>query len=37
MNNKIYCCYSINQRNYLYKNGQKYVLEALNQNNKKLF
>ena len=37
MNNKIYCCYSINQRNYLYDNGQKYILAALNPNSKKLF
>lgn len=37
MNNKIYCCYSINQRNYLYDNGQIYILAALNPNSKKLF
>ena len=34
---KLYCCYSINLRNYLYENGLKYELAALNPNSKKLF
>jgi hypothetical protein len=33
----LYCCYSINLRNYLYSNGLKYELAALNPNSKKLF
>ena len=34
---KLYCCYSLNLRNYLYENGLKYELAALNPNSKKLF
>lgn len=34
---KLYCCYSINLRNYLYENGLMYELAALNPNSKKLF
>jgi len=34
---KLYCCYSINLRNYLYKNGLKYELAALNPNTGRLF
>lgn len=33
----LYCCYSLNLRNYLYENGLKYELAALNPNSKKLF
>lgn len=38
-NNRIelYTCYSLNLRNYLYKNGVKYKLAAKNPNNDKLF
>ena len=34
---KLYCCYSINLRNFLYENGLQYELAALNPNSKKLF
>lgn len=34
---ELYCCYSINLRNFLYKNNLKYKLAALNPNSKKLF
>ena len=37
MNVELYCCYSLNLRNYLYKHGVKYRLAALNPNNQKLF
>ena len=37
MNAKLYCCYSLNLRNYLYKNGLRYELAALNPNSKSLF
>lgn len=33
----LYCCYSLNLRNYLYANGLRYKLCALNPNNKKRF
>ena len=33
----LYCCYSINLRNYLYQHGLRYELAALNPNSKKLF
>lgn len=33
----LYCCYSINLRKYLYENGLKYKLAALNPNSHKLF
>lgn len=34
---ELYCCYSINLRDFLYKNGLRYKLAALNPNSKKLF
>jgi hypothetical protein len=34
---KIYCCYSLPLRKYLYENGLEYELAALNPNSKKLF
>lgn len=34
---KLYCCYSLNLRNFLYKHGLKYELAALNPNSHKLF
>lgn len=38
MNNiELYCCYSLNLRNYLYDNGLRYRLAALNPNSKSLF
>lgn len=37
MDVKLYCCYSLNQRNFLQRNGLKYELAALNPNSKKLF
>ena len=37
MNIELYCCYSINLRNFLYENNLKYKIAALNPNNKKLF
>lgn len=33
----LYCCYSLNLRNFLYQNGVKYELCALNPNNKNMF
>lgn len=33
----IYCCYSLNLRNYLRDNGVRYELCALNPNSKKMF
>lgn len=36
-NINLYCCYSLNLRNYLYKNGMRYKLAALNPNSKSLF
>ena len=36
-NTELYCCYSLNLRNYLYENGLKYKLAALNPNSKSLF
>ena len=36
-NTKLYCCYSINLRNYLYENGLKYELVAKNPNSDNLF
>lgn len=35
--NNLYCCYSINLRDFLYKNGIKYELCALNPNSKTMF
>ena len=37
MNVKLYCCYSLPLRNYLYKNGLRYKLAAKNPNNNNLF
>lgn len=40
MNNKdieLYCCYSLNLREFLYNNGLRYKLAALNPNSKSLF
>ena len=38
MNNvELYCCYSLNLRNYLYENDLRYKLAALNPNSKSLF
>lgn len=34
---ELYCCYSINLRNFLYNNGIKYKLAALNPNSKEMF
>ena len=34
---KIYCCYSLPLRKYLYENGLEYELAALDPNSKKLF
>ena len=33
----LYCCYSLNLREFLYKNGLRYKLAALNPNSKSLF
>lgn len=37
MNAELYCCYSLPLRNFLYENGLRYKLVALNPNSKKLF
>lgn len=38
MNNiELYCCYSLNLREFLYDNGVRYKLAALNPNSKSLF
>lgn len=34
---ELYCCYSLNLRNFLYKNGLRYKLAALNPNSQELF
>ena len=34
---KLYCCYSINLRNYLLKNNVKYEVCGLNPNNSQMF
>ena len=34
---KLYCCYSLNLRNFLYEHGIKYELCALNPNTKCMF
>lgn len=34
---KFYCCYSVQVRDYLYKNGVKYDLCALNPNTNNMF
>ena len=36
-NVKLYCCYSLPLRKYLYDNGIGYELAALNPNSKNLF
>lgn len=37
MNVELYCCYSLNLHNFLYKNGLRYKLAALNPNSNELF
>ena len=37
MNVELYCCYSLNLREFLYNNGLRYKLAALNPNSKSLF
>lgn len=37
MDIELYCCYSLNLRNYLYNKGFRYKLAALNPNSNKLF
>lgn len=37
MSVKLYCCYSLNLREFLYNNGLRYELAALNPNSKSLF
>ena len=37
MDVELYCCYSLPLRNYLYENGLRYKLAALNPNSQKLF
>ena len=34
---KLYCCYSLNLRNFLYQNGLRYELAAKNPNSDRLF
>lgn len=36
-NIELYCCYSLNLREFLYNNGLRYKLAALNPNSKSLF
>ena len=36
-NVELYCCYSLNLREFLYNNGVRYRLAALNPNSKSLF
>lgn len=36
-NVELYCCYSLNLRKFLYNNGVKYKLAALNPNSESLF
>lgn len=36
-NVELYCCYSLNLRDFLYNNGVRYKLAALNPNSKSLF
>lgn len=35
--NKIYCCFSMNLKNYLSENGVKYEIEALSKSTHKTF
>lgn len=37
MDVKLYCCYSLNLRNYLQDNGLRYKLAALNPTSQSLF
>ena len=37
MNVELYCCYSLNLREFLFKNDVRYKLAALNPNSKSLF
>lgn len=37
MDVELYCCYSLNLRDYLIKNGIRYKVCALNPNSKKMF
>lgn len=34
---RLYCCYSVDLRDFLYKHGVKYELCALNPNSKNMF
>lgn len=34
---ELYCCYSLPLRNYLYENGLRYKLAALNPNSQNCF
>ena len=34
--NRLYCCYSENQKNFLTQNGIRYEIVALNPNNHKM-
>lgn len=34
---RLYCCYSVDLRDFLYKNGVKYEICALNPNSKNMF
>lgn len=34
---RLYCCYSLNLRDFLYKHGVKYEICALNPNSKNMF
>ena len=36
-NVELYCCYSLNLREFLYSKGVRYKLAALNPNSKSLF
>ena len=36
-NVELYCCYSLNLREFLYNNGVRYKIAALNPNSKSLF
>ena len=37
MDVRLYCCYSLDLRNYLYKNGVKYKVVGLNPNSKRMY
>lgn len=37
MNVELYCCYSLNLRNFLAENNLRYKIAALNPNSKSLF